>query len=217
MKQHSLIGLVLIVAFIGGIWAAVTIAPPDVKPQGPATTYFQTYPAPRGLPSFRLTEAGGEPVTNATLRDQWTVIFLGYTYCPDVCPTTMAGLNRIYPQLQQIPTEYPIKIMFLSVDPKRDTPARLRSYKQYFNDDFIAATGDHGQLFGLVRSFGLVYAMSESTDQPDYLVDHSASIVVVSPKAEVVGRFKPDAIPGALTVVDPAHIIADMPAIVAAH
>lgn len=214
MKQNTLIGIVLAAAFAGGIWAAITISPPDNAISASEPEYFQFYPVARTLPDFQLTQANGENLNAQSLQEQWTLVFLGYTYCPDICPATMAGFNRIYPQLQNIESEYPIRVLFLSVDPQRDTPERLSSYKSYFNDEFIAATGSHEEIFPLVRSFGLVYSLSESTEQSDYLVDHSASVIVVSPKAQVVGRFKPRAEVGQISIVSPDHIVADMPIVV---
>jgi protein SCO1/2 len=99
----------------------------------------------------------------------------------------------------------------LSVDPKRDTVERLNEYVGYFNPDFIAATGPHEQLFPLVRSMGMMYSMSESTDNPNYLVDHSASVVVINPDGNVVGRFKPKHVLGELSISDTQQIMADMP------
>ncbi|WP_018982264.1 SCO family protein [Salinimonas chungwhensis] len=217
MKQNNLVGLVLIVAFIGGIWAAINVAPPatNISTEATDAEYFQHYPAARALPEFSLYTADDKELTSSDLQNQWTLVFLGYTFCPDICPATMAALSRVYPELQKIDSEYPIKVLFLSVDPKRDTPQRLSSYKTHFNDAFIAASGPHNQLFPLVRSFGLMYSMPESTDQSDYLVDHSGSVVLVGPDAEVIGRFKPQAEPGQLSIANPAHILSDLPGIVA--
>ncbi len=217
MKQKTLVGIVLAIAFIAGIWAAINVAPPEdnIGAEAEQTSYFQQYPKRREVPAFTLYRAGEGQLTTQDLKEQWTLVFLGYTFCPDVCPTTLASLNKIYPQIQQLNSDYPVKILFLSVDPKRDTAERLASYKSHFNDDFIAASGGHDQLFPLVRSFGLMYSMPESTDQESYLVDHSASIILVGPDAKVVGRFKPQATPGKLAVADPKHILSDLPAIIA--
>ena len=217
MKQKTLVGVVLALAFVAGIWAAINVAPPEsnLGTQAEQATYFQHYPQRRALPSFTLYRGDEGELTTQDLKDQWTLVFLGYTFCPDVCPTTMASLNQIYPQIQKIDSDYPVRIMFLSVDPERNTPERLASYKSHFNEEFIAASGGHDQLFPLVRSFGLMYSMPQSTDQESYLVDHSASIILVGPDAEVVGRFKPQATPGKLAVADPKHILSDLPAIIA--
>ena len=121
----------------------------------------------------------------------------------------------MYPALQKIPTDFPIQVVLLSVDPKRDTPERLNEYINFFHTDFIAVSGEHAQLFPLVRAMGMMYSMSESTDNPNYLVDHSSSVVVVNPKAQVVGRFKPEFVVGELPISEGQKILADMPAIIA--
>jgi protein SCO1/2 len=120
-------------------------------------------------------------------------------------------MNKVYPQLTAIEATHPLQVWFLSVDPKRDTVERLNEYVNYFNPEFVAATGGHDQLFPLVRSMGMMYSMSESTDNPNYLVDHSASIVVINPKGQVVGRFKPKHVLGELSISDTEQIVADMP------
>lgn len=125
----------------------------------------------------------------------------------------MAELNSIYPQLQALDTTHPIKVVFVSVDPKRDTPARLNEYVHYFNKDFIGITGEHTDLFPFARSLGMMYAIAESTDNPNYLVDHSASVVLVNPAGEVLGRFKPKREIGKLSISDAQQILADMPVI----
>jgi protein SCO1/2 len=102
----------------------------------------------------------------------------------------------------------------MSVDPKRDTPERLNEYINFFHPDFVAVSGEHSQLFPTVRAMGMMYSMSESTDNPDYLVDHSSSVVVINPKAQVIGRFKPDFAPGKLPVSDGTKILADLPFVI---
>ena len=209
MSQKNIVGIVAVIALVLGIYGATVIAPPDTDAQ-PETKYFSTYPAPRELSNVSLTTHTGEPFTKASLENQWTLAFVGYTFCPDICPTTMASLNRIYPSLQAINSEYPIRVLFISVDPNRDSIERLAEYIGFFNDSFIAATGEHKNLFPLTRSMGMMYSISESTDNPNYLVDHSGSVVVVNPKAQVIGRFKPVMSPGKLAVADGQQILHDM-------
>jgi len=216
MNQRAVTGLVAVLALILGVWGAITIAPPSTgdSETEPDTQYFQHYPAPRNLSEFSLIRANGKSLTNDDLNDQWSLVFLGYTYCPDICPTTMAALNRIYPQLKALDSNFPVRVLFISVDPKRDTTERLNEYIGFFNSEFMAASGGHDQLFPLVRSLGMMYALSESTDNPNYLVDHSASVVLLNPQAQVIGRFKPDLTPGKLAVADAQQILADMPEII---
>lgn len=205
-------GVVALVALIVGLVASVYIAPPQV---GPQTQHVSLYPQARALPDFELVANDGEKVTPLTLKNHWSLVFVGYTYCPDICPTTLAELKGIYPDLKKIPTDNPIQVMFISVDPKRDSTKRLNEYINFFDPEFIAASAEHVQLFPLVRAMGMMYSMSESTDNPNYLVDHSSSVVVVNPEAQVIGRFKPDFEVGKLPISEGQKILEDMPAIMA--
>lgn len=205
-------GLIAFVALIIGVVVAINIAPPS---SGNKTKHVSLYPQARALPDFQLVDHNKDTFTAENLTGHWSLIFVGYTYCPDICPTTLAELKGIYPELQKIPTDFPIQVVLLSVDPKRDTPERLNEYINFFHPDFIAVSAEHSQLFPLVRAMGMMYSMSESTDNPNYLVDHSSSVVVVNPKAQVVGRFKPDFVVGELPISEGQKILADMPAIIA--
>ncbi|WJG09337.1 SCO family protein [Aliiglaciecola sp. LCG003] len=210
MKQNTLLAIVAVVALAAGLYFAVNIAPPATD----KVKFMQQYPAARALPEFELYDKQGSTFTNQNLADKWTLVFVGYTFCPDICPTTMAELKSIYPQLQQIETEHPIQVWFLSVDPRRDTAERLNEYVDFFNPEFLATSGEHKQLFPLVRALGMMYAMSDNMDDPNYLVDHSASVTVINPQVQVVGRFKPHLEPGKLAVSDSEQILADMPIVV---
>lgn len=211
MSQRNLVGIVAAIALIGGIALATVIAPPGSgEPK-----YLQSYPQPRALNEFELSDQRGAPFTNQDLLGHWTLAFVGYTFCPDICPTTLAELRRVYPQLTEVESQDPIQIWFISVDPKRDDTSRLNEYINFFNPEFVATSGEHSQLFPLVRSMGMMYAISDNTENPDYLVDHSSSVIVINPKGQVIGRFKPHLEPGKLAVSDGDQIAADMPIVMA--
>lgn len=213
MNQKIVTGAVAVAALIAGILGAIYFTP-ATDSEGVDVKYFTFYPSSREVKPFELTQANGKPFGKENLKNAWTLVFVGYTYCPDICPTTMAALNKVWPKLSSIKSEYPTRVLFLSVDPKRDTIQRLKSYIGYFNDEFIAATGPHKELFPLVRNLGLMYAIAGDTEKPDYLVDHSASVVLINPNAEVIGRFKPIMEPGKLAISDVEQILVDMPEIV---
>lgn len=213
MNQNKWLGIVALVTLILGVYLAITISPPDSmkKPLSEKTSYMNWYPQARALHDFTLTDHNNQAMTVQNLKGKWTLVFVGYTFCPDICPVTMAEINKIYPELQQSVTTAPLQIWFLSVDPKRDTTERLNEYINYFNADFVASTGPHDQLFPLVRSMGMMYAMSDDASNPNYLVDHSASIVVINPNGNVVGRFKPKQQPGKLSISDMEELKQDVP------
>ncbi len=212
MKQNTIVGIVALIALIGGVIGAIYISPPGFYNKA-EPEYLSAYPMPRALADIQLTDQKGQPFTLDNLKGKWSLLFLGYTFCPDICPTTLASLNQIYPELQQIETDKPLQVVFISVDPKRDSISRLQEYTQFFNPEFVAATGGHDQLFPFVRSMGLMYALSESTENPNYLVDHSASVIVVNPQAQVIGRFKPAHQQGMPPITDGQQILHDMPLI----
>lgn len=203
--KNTLVGIVAFIALIVGLFVATRIAPPGASPE-----FLQAYPEPRQLAPVQLTSHKGNVLNNEWFKEKWTLAFVGYTYCPDICPTTLAELKGAYPKLQAIDSEYPINVLFLSVDPKRDTQERLDEYIQFFNPEFTAATAEHKELFPLVRSMGMAYAIVDSTDKPDYLVDHSASVVLINPNGHVVGRFRPHHEPGKLAISSMEQIIQDM-------
>ena len=214
--QNKWLGILLFLVFCGGIYAALVIAPPGQnQSNSPAlsskTQYLNWFPIPRKLTEFSLSKHTSQTFTNADLSGKWTLAFVGYTFCPDICPVTLAEINKVYPTLKAAEGNTKLQVLFLSVDPKRDTVERLKEYVGFFNPEFVATTGPHEQLFPLVRSMGMMYSMSESTDTPNYLVDHSASVVVINPDGNVIGRFKPKHVLGELSISDTEQIVADMP------
>ncbi|MGL4473235.1 MAG: SCO family protein [Shewanella sp.] len=150
----------------------------------PLTTSYQ-FEKPRPIIDFVLTNQDDAPFTAKHLLGQWSLIFVGYTSCPDICPTTMAKLSSMYEQLNTIA---PVQIIFLSVDPARDSIQKLQDYRNFFHPKMIAVTGEHAKLYPLTQSLGMVYAMTGTG--ADYQVDHSASLVLINPQGERVAVFK---------------------------
>ncbi|MGI5310188.1 SCO family protein [Rheinheimera sp. WS51] len=168
------------------------------------------FPQPRTLSDFNLTDQFGEKVDRERLYGQWTLAFVGYTYCPDICPLTLAKLAGVQPELATM-VEEPLKVWFISVDPNRDTVQQLNNYVNYFSQPAVLGmTAGHDQLFPFVRQLGLMYAIS-STTEPNYLVDHSASIVLINPQGQLVAMFKPPLQVGELPVVSAEQLLTDFP------
>lgn len=204
MKLSWIISAILLVA--AGVYASLQL---NQNEELNLQTSFE-YPAPQPLAPFSLTDQQGNMFTNANLQGKWSLFFIGYTSCPDVCPTTMGKLSSAYPKLAK---EAELQVIFLSVDPQRDSRETLENYIQFFNPDFIAATGEHKQLFPLTRSLGFVYAMVGSGD--DYQVDHSASFALISPKGEKIAIIKPRSdSPSTLPQIKNSDLIHDVNALI---
>ncbi|WP_028116465.1 SCO family protein [Ferrimonas senticii] len=166
---------------------------------------------PRPLVEVTLQDQLREPFGQAQLQGKWTLLFIGYTSCPDICPTTMADLARLYPKLAMDN----LQVVMLSADPVRDTPDRLDEYIYHFEPSFKGVTGEHSQLYPFTQSLGLVYALVDSPTGGDYLVDHSADIVLINPQGQLEAIFRPqDLGPGQLRTVSMAQIERELPKIV---
>ena len=148
------------------------------------------YPAPRALPDFRLEQADGRPLTPADWKGRWNLVFIGFTHCPDVCPNTLAVFKQVWNRLEAQGLAARLRFDFVSVDPGRDSGARLAEYTGFFHKDFTAATGSDEELTRFTRALGLVYARVPD-DKGGYTVDHSASVVIVDPSGHVAGLFRP--------------------------
>ncbi|GAA5192945.1 SCO family protein [Ferrimonas gelatinilytica] len=172
---------------------------------------------PRPLPPFELVSQSKGQFTNEQLEGRWTLLFMGFTACPDVCPTTLSDLARVYDTLRVELTEAPLQVVLMSVDPGRDSPDRLASYIRFFNPEFKAITGDHGQLYQLSQALGLVYQLVDNPNGDgsgeDYLVDHSADIVLINPDGELEAIFRPEGGVGEIRRVSMARLKADYPVI----
>ncbi|MCK6425209.1 MAG: SCO family protein [Burkholderiaceae bacterium] len=142
------------------------------------------------LPAFRLDSPGG-PLTRDDLRGRWTFLFFGYTQCPDVCPTALGLMAELCRRLPAV--ERPA-VLFVSVDPARDTPELLAQYVPAFDPAFRGASGDDAALAALVRHLGVQYHR-HPPGRPEhpmvYTVDHSAGMFLLDPAVRLRGVFSP--------------------------
>ncbi len=126
---------------------------------------------------FQLRDEHGEPVQADAYDGAVNLLFFGYTYCPDVCPVTLARLSRILGELDASEREQ-VRVLFVSVDPERDSPERLREYTSAFGEDFIGLTGTQEQLRRLNKRYRVTYGYGEPDENGEYLVSHSAAVFV---------------------------------------
>lgn len=174
------------------------------QPQPEFALYYQT---PRDVKPFAMTDHLNQTFDNERLKGKWSWVFFGYTSCPDVCPTTLQELNFYYDELKALSEN--TQVLFVSVDPQRDNVDKLAQYIAYFNNEFIALTADHSVLFPFARNLGLMYAISDDNQQGEYLVDHSASIVLINPQGKISAIFKPKQALGELPIISGDQLVAD--------
>lgn len=145
----------------------------------------------REILPFELQNHLGETVTKEDFLGKWTMVFPGFTHCPDICPTTLATMSKMWEYLDDKPRE-DLQVMMLTVDPHRDTPEKLALYVPYFNKEFIGVTGDLGTTANLAAQLNIAFTIIDPATAPEsYNVDHSGNIVLINPQGHYQGFFKP--------------------------
>lgn len=182
-----LIGLAALAAGVGSYLANQANQTARLEAQRPNGLLW---PQVRDLPAVELIDQEGERFGVEDFRGHWSLVFFGFTFCPDICPMTLASLNEMQQQLAAQGADIDnLQTILVSVDPERDTPARLNEYVSYFNEDFIGVTGTEAELQTLTRGLGAVYVIEEPDAAGDYLIDHSASIFLINPQGQLTGIF----------------------------
>ncbi len=141
------------------------------------------WPNPKTLAPFAAVDHRQKPFTRDDLLGKWSFLFFGYTHCPDVCPTTLAIMNQASERL----ADAAVQTVFVSVDPKRDTPARLAQYLAGFNPGFIGVGGSAEQAAQLARQIGVTYQLNEDGGVKGHF--HSASLFLIDPRGRFVALF----------------------------
>lgn len=199
--------IVLLVALAGGLGllASQKFFRDGGMQAQPATQVAKLFPQPREIPPFSLQQSDGTQLVPGELHGHWTLVFIGFTFCPDVCPTTLAQLAQAQKQWEALPESTRPRVLFVSVDPERDTPDRIGEYAHAFHRDTLAATADIPALEDFARSLSLVFAKVPLGDAPgQYTIDHSAAMALLDPQGRMAG-----VVPGS-AVEDPAAIAADL-------
>ncbi|MGE5470911.1 MAG: SCO family protein [Bacteroidota bacterium] len=144
-------------------------------------------PGPAADGDFTLQSASG-PLSLHDFRGKLVLVYFGYTYCPDVCPTSLAATAEGLKQLR--PEELArVAVIFVSVDPQRDTPARLKDYVEFFHPAMVGVTGTPEELAEIARRYGVFYARQPADTAGGYVVDHSSDTYVVGPNGKLRGRI----------------------------
>jgi protein SCO1/2 len=186
-----IVGLLLLLAG-GALYAVIALQSKPVT-QAPANLHSATLlPELRPLPPFSLVDQQGRVYDNRRLQDHWTLLSFGYTHCPDICPTHLAILAQMNQQLAQNGMQAPYEIAFVSVDPERDTPQRLGEYVAYFDPDFLGLSGTPAAIETLARPLGILYRkITTEASAMDYVVDHSANMILLDPQGRYYALFSP--------------------------
>jgi protein SCO1/2 len=180
--------LLAFIAVVIGLFLHKFLSPRVLSPQELALNGAVVFDKPRIIPPFELVDQKGAPFTLERWQGKWSLVFFGFTTCPDICPTTLATLSQWYKTLDK-DIQAETQVIMVTVDPARDTSEKLAAYMQHFDKDFIGVTGEFLAIKTLTDQLNV--AFNKVTLETDYTVDHSAHLVLLNPYGHYHGIFKP--------------------------
>lgn len=184
VRKKPLAVVLTVAALLAGGAVIVLLA---TRP-APEAVRATVLPAPKALPEFSLRDQDNVPFLRSSLEGQWSLMFFGFTHCPDICPLTLQKLASARRQLAaQEPADLPV-IVFVSVDPARDTSEVIGRYANAFGDGVTAVTGELEEINVLTAALGIFHARPPKPDG-GYDVEHSAAVLVVNPDAALKAVF----------------------------
>ncbi len=187
MRQAVLIAVAIAVLLLLAAAGLLRLAS-DTESGAPTLTAGTALAEPIPLAEFQLEDQAGHAFGRRDLEGEWSLLFAGFTHCPDACPATLALLARLQARLHA--DGHPLRVVFLSVDPERDTPEQLARYAGYFGERILAATGERNEIDALAKSLGLAYVRVPGSGE-HYSYDHSTAVVLIDPAARLAGYFRP--------------------------
>lgn len=164
-------------------------------------------PNAQPIPEVTLESNQGE-MSLYDFKGQYTFVYFGYTFCPDVCPITLSNLKQVKAELGDQGRE--MAVVMITVDPERDTPEKLAEYVAHFDDDFVGLSGDIEKIDALGKPFGLYYEHQEGTAASGYLVNHTARTFLLNKDSEVIMTFAHQT-PANEIYEDLAHLLKSQP------
>lgn len=186
---NTVIACVAFMALLLGLLVHRILAPSVLSNAQLAENGLFVYDIPRQVSAFALTDHNGVPFTEERLKGKWSLLFFGYTFCPDICPITLATIRQFEGLLQDTEAAGQTQVAMISVDPQRDTAEKLAAYMGYFSPDYIGVTGQYIDIFNLGRQLNVAFGY-QPTENGEYLVSHSGEIILINPNGEFHGFFK---------------------------
>ncbi len=182
------IAVAALLALVAGVWASsALLAPASLDNDDLHGTYLE---GGRAITDFQLVDHRERAFTRASLEGEWTLLFFGFTNCPDVCPMTMLELGRVQKVLADEGITEPVRGVFVTVDPARDTTERLEAYVTGFDEGFLGVTGDLDDIDVLARDLGIVHVRHGEPADGDYMVDHGSAVLLINPEGRLQALFQ---------------------------
>ncbi|MBP9722916.1 MAG: SCO family protein [Gammaproteobacteria bacterium] len=189
MKKGFYTVLLFVLIFISANYVYLNYSKWQHKVQ-PVNISGTVFPKPRNVPAFNFKDGAANNFDDTKLIKKWSVLFFGYTRCPDVCPTTLTALNKMYKKLEDLPRRKRPQVIFISIDSEHDVADYPDRYSKNFNKHFIGLSGNAAQVEMLSKNLGVVsqkipIGSIGSAEQESYIFDHSSTLYIINPKGQV--------------------------------
>jgi len=194
--QISLIVFIAIISAAGGSWFYLMMQNTDKVESIPIPPGLESIALNKAFPisEFHLIDHEQRIFSEKNFKGKWSFVFFGFTNCPDICPTTLTTMQQVWENIKQKTGNkkpaFPKQLIFVTVDPNRDLPGKLKSYVEYYHPDFIGVTGPLVEITKLTKQLGVLYAYdNQGKSDGSYSVDHSAQIYLIDPNANLRAIF----------------------------
>ena len=178
---------VVMVLFINRLSQERILSPKEMVANGAVM-----FSVPREISPLNLIDQNQQPFTESRFIGKWTLVFFGFTHCPDICPTTLALFNQVSERLVETPYAVDTQFLLVSLDPTRDTPEKMKPYVEYFNADFIGVTGDFLSIHRFAKQLNVAFQkVVTDADAGEYTVDHGGNVALINPQGYYHGFYKP--------------------------
>ncbi|OZG72146.1 hypothetical protein BTA51_17480 [Hahella sp. CCB-MM4] len=155
-----------------------------------AKVHTYVYPTPRLLQPVSLTNLDNKPSTLGDFQGQWVLVEFGYMSCPDICPTNLAATNNAMKRWREEYPAYPVQVVYVTLDPARDTAERMKEYLQYFDPNFAGLTGNVEDIRSLAMQLNTIFEIEKPDEDGNYVVSHSDNMALINPAGEFVAVVK---------------------------
>lgn len=189
----TVISLVIVMAVILGLFVNKILQPRVLSPKEMVNNGAIMFSTPREIGPFSLLDQNKQPFVNQRLKGKWTLVFFGFTHCPDICPTTLASFNELSGMLEEGKFADDTQFLLVSLDPARDTPEKLKTYVEFFNPDFTGVTGEFLAIHRFATQLNVAFQkvmLGDGKDPANYTVDHSGHVALINPQGHYHGFFK---------------------------
>jgi len=183
--RNKLLAITVSVSVILGLLIAIAIVPRPMTGEQMQEIGLYRFDSPKELSEFTMIDHRGNEVGLSAFKGRWTLMFFGFTTCPDICPTTLGVLNEVVRNLDQPP-----QVVMVTVDRERDTPERLKAYVPAFNSEFRGLAGNFNQTLDLAEQLNVAFTKIPVGETGNYLINHTASIFLIDPEARYAGYIK---------------------------